>query len=402
MNLVTLAQSAKDAYRVLDRRFADLYRLETALQRGIFLDVLPVLVQRRGANHVQLAAREHGFQHVGGVHRTFGRARTDDGVQLVDEEHDLPLSVGDLLQDRFQPFLELAAILCTGDEGAHVERNNPFVLQPLRHIVANDALRESFHDGSLADAGLADEHGVVLGAPGEHLDHPADLFVAADDGIELALSCQLRQIPAVALERLVGRFRVLTRHPLRPADRGQRLENRVSGDAALLEDSRGGRAPSLRRDGDEQVLGADVLVLQPLRFLFGGVRHFAQPCGESNLRATVRTRQTFQLTAHLAGQRGRVGIHLPDDLRDDPVLLLEEREQQVLGQNLGVTFAIGQLLRREDRLLALLSVFVDIHNSFQLPASSFSSSFQLPAKRFFLRSRLHLRQRLVMLPLVRR
>jgi uncharacterized protein YjiS (DUF1127 family) len=43
-------------------------------------------------------------------------------------------------------------------------------------------------DRGLADAGLADQHRVVLGAAREHLDDAADLLVAADDRIELALA----------------------------------------------------------------------------------------------------------------------------------------------------------------------------------------------------------------------
>ena len=40
---------------------------------------------------VQLAAREHRLQHVRRVHRPFGRAGADHGVQLVDEQDDLAL-----------------------------------------------------------------------------------------------------------------------------------------------------------------------------------------------------------------------------------------------------------------------------------------------------------------------
>ena len=43
-----------------------------------------------------------------------------------------------------------------------------------------------FGDGGLADAGLADQHGIVLGAAAEHLDGAADFLVAADHRVELA------------------------------------------------------------------------------------------------------------------------------------------------------------------------------------------------------------------------
>ena len=91
VHLVALAQAAQDRDRVLDRRLVDQHRLEAALERGVLLDVLAVLVERGGADAVQLAARQHGLEQVAGVHRALGRAGADDGVQLVDEEDDLAL-----------------------------------------------------------------------------------------------------------------------------------------------------------------------------------------------------------------------------------------------------------------------------------------------------------------------
>ena len=76
--------------------------------------------------------------------------------------------------------------LAPGDQRAHVERQDALVLQPLGHLAVDDALREALDDRGLADAGLADQHRVVLGAPLQHLDGAADLIVAADDRIELA------------------------------------------------------------------------------------------------------------------------------------------------------------------------------------------------------------------------
>ena len=200
-----------------------MHRLEAPLERRVLLDVLPVLVERRRADRVQLAAREHRLQHVRRVHRPFGRAGADDRVQLVDEEDDLALGVGDFLEHRLQPLLELAAVLRAGDERAHVERDDALVLEPFGHVAADDAAGQSFDDGRLADAGLADEHRVVLGAARQHLDDAADLLVAADDRIELALARELGEVAAVALERLVRALGILVRHALRAADARQRL-----------------------------------------------------------------------------------------------------------------------------------------------------------------------------------
>jgi len=130
----------------------------------VLLDVLPVLVERRRANRVQLAAGQHRLQHVGGVDGALGRARADHGVQLVDEQDDLAGGLDDLLQHRLEALLELAPVLRAGHERPHVERDDALVLQALGHVTPDDALREPLDDGRLADAGLADEDRVVLRA----------------------------------------------------------------------------------------------------------------------------------------------------------------------------------------------------------------------------------------------
>ena len=85
VDLVALLEAAQDRDRVLDRRLADEDLLEPALERGVLLDVLAVLVERGRADHAQLAAGEHRLDHVAGVDRALGAARADDRVQLVDE-----------------------------------------------------------------------------------------------------------------------------------------------------------------------------------------------------------------------------------------------------------------------------------------------------------------------------
>ena len=97
-----------------------------------------------------------------------------------------------VLEDGLEPLFELAAVLGAGDQRAHVERDDALVLEPFGNVAAHDALGEPFDDGGLADARLADEDRVVFGAPREHLDDAADLVVAADDRVELALLAQSR------------------------------------------------------------------------------------------------------------------------------------------------------------------------------------------------------------------
>ena len=196
------------------RGLADEDLLEAALQGGVLLDVLAVLVEGGGADHAQLAPGQHRLDHVAGVHGPLGRAGADDGVELVDEGDDLALGVGDLLEDGLQPLLELAPVLGPGHHAAEVEADEPAVAQALGHVALDDAAGQALDDGGLAHAGLADEHRVVLGAAGQDLDDAADLLVAADDRVELALAGVLGEVPAVLLERLELVLGVLAGDPV--------------------------------------------------------------------------------------------------------------------------------------------------------------------------------------------
>ena len=121
VQLVALLEPAQDRDRVLHGRLADEHGLEAALQRGVLLDVLAVLLQRRRADGAQLAAGEHRLEQVGGVDRALGGARADDRVQLVHEQDDAAAGLLDLGQDRLQALLELAAVLRAGQQRADVE-----------------------------------------------------------------------------------------------------------------------------------------------------------------------------------------------------------------------------------------------------------------------------------------
>ena len=147
---------------LLERRLLDHDRLEAALEGGVALDVLAVLVERRRADALELAAGERRLEDVGGVDRALGGAGADQRVQLVDEE-DRVVGVAELLDDLLEPLLELAAVLGAGDERPDVERQDALVEQRLGDVAGDDPVGQALGDGGLADAGLADQGRVVLG-----------------------------------------------------------------------------------------------------------------------------------------------------------------------------------------------------------------------------------------------
>ena len=292
VNLVALPQAAQHADGVLDRGLRDEHGLKAALERRVLLDVLAVLVEGRGPDRVQLAAREHRLQHVGRVDRALRGAGSHHRVQLVDEQHDGTGRVGHLREHGLEPLFELAAVLGAGNQGTHVEGDNPFPFQALGHVLSHDPLRETLHDGRLADTGLADQHRVVLRTPREHLHETADFLVPTDDRVELALTRELRELAPVALERFVLGFRVRVGDPLRSANRRQRLVDPVADHAGRAQNPGGRRAPALGGQGEQQMLGADVLVLQAPGLAHGLIDHLTEPRRLTGRCAAARRRHS--------------------------------------------------------------------------------------------------------------
>ena len=124
--LVALADAHEDLDRLLEGRLLDHDRLEAALEGGVALDVLAVLVEGGGADALELAAGQRRLEDVGRVDRALGRTRPDERMELVDEQ-DRVVRVAQLLDDLLEPLLELAAVLRAGDERADVEGQDALV-----------------------------------------------------------------------------------------------------------------------------------------------------------------------------------------------------------------------------------------------------------------------------------
>ena len=284
VHLKALPQSAQNRDRVLHRWLVHQHRLEPPLQRRILLQVFAVFIKRRRPDAMQLTAGQHRLQHVAGIHGTLRLPGADNRVQFVDEQQDAAVTLFDFLQHRLEALLELAAILRASQQRTHVEREDRLVLQPFRHIAAQDALCESLDDRGLAHAWFADQHRVVLGFPGQNADDAADLVVASDHRVELALARLLHEVDDVFLECLIRGLGVVGGHPLIAADLAQRLQHLRAVEAEtleiLLECLRLGHVD----EPEEQVLHADVLVLQ-LRGLVLGLReHLIDGLGDIDLR----------------------------------------------------------------------------------------------------------------------
>ena len=142
--------------------------LKAALQRGILFDILAVLVDGGGPDHLQLPPAEGGLEDVGGVDGPLGAARPHDGVELVDEQDDVPRPA-DLLEDVLQFLLKLPPVLGARHHGGQVQGVEPLARQVLGGGAVGNGGGQTLYHRRLAHPGLADEGGVVLGAAGENL-----------------------------------------------------------------------------------------------------------------------------------------------------------------------------------------------------------------------------------------
>ena len=122
-------------------------------------------------------------------------------MYLVDEEDNVALLL-DLVNEALYAALELSAELSSRDESGEVEQVELLIREIQRNIALVYPLGDTLGDSGLADAGLADEAGVVLGAAREYLYHARYFLVSADYAVELTVSGFLREVGAVAPEEL--------------------------------------------------------------------------------------------------------------------------------------------------------------------------------------------------------
>ena len=136
--------------------------------------------------HSHVAADERRLQHVGRVHRRTERASlADEVVQFVDEQDQVRVG-RERAHQTPHPLFVLPPECRPGKEGDMVERHDPGVSQRRRDLSGRDALREAFCDRRLADAGLTNERGVVLGLAEQNVDDPGDLGVPTPHRLEHA------------------------------------------------------------------------------------------------------------------------------------------------------------------------------------------------------------------------
>ena len=353
VHFVFLLQPPEDGDGVLHRRLGHHDGLEAALQGGVLFDVLAVLVDGGGADAMQFPPGQGRLDHVGGVHGALRGPGAHQGVELIDEHDDLAVGLGHLFEHRLEAVFEFAPELGPGNQRPHIQGHQALVFQALGHVAVDDALGQAFHDGGLAHPGFADEHRVVLGAPGEHLDDPPDFAVPADHRVQLAGPGHFGQIPAVFLQGLKFLFRGLVGDPLRPPEVRQGLEDGL-GRQPLGPQQPARLAGLVRGQGPEQVLGGDVIIFHLAGLFQGVVQGLIQARGDIDLGLAAHLGQPGQEVIHPLDHVAGIDLQFFQEGADQAVLLGQEGAQQVGRLDLGVAQLPGQFLGPLQGLLGFI------------------------------------------------
>jgi hypothetical protein len=351
--LVLVAQALQDVDRVGQARLRHLDGLEAALEGGVFLEVLAVLVECGRTDGLQFASRQERLEDRRGVDGAFGGARSDERVDLVDEDDDVAAGA-DLLRDLLQALLEVTAVTASSDERTEVERVELLVFQRLGNIALDDRLGEALDDGRLADAGFADQHGVVLGTTREDLHDPLDLFLAPDDRVELVVARGLGEVATELVENLrtlVGSGVVSANGDLLLAlVAREELDDLLAHPVevcAELHEHLGCNALALADEAEQDVLGADVVVAELKGFAQRELEHLLGARRERDVAGGLLLALADDVLNLLANRIER-DVERLECLSGDALSLVDEAEQDVLGADVVVVEHLGLFLGQND------------------------------------------------------
>ena len=121
-------------------------------------------------------------------------------MELVNEQDYIRI-LRHLVDDGFQPLLEISSILRSCHDRTHVQRNESLVGKHRRDVSCNYLDSNAFHYGGFADSRVADQHRVVLSAASQNLDHALNFGFSSNERIELPFACSLGYVVAELLKR---------------------------------------------------------------------------------------------------------------------------------------------------------------------------------------------------------
>jgi len=293
-------------------------------------------------------------------------------VELVDEEDDV-LGAAHFVHDSFDALFELAAVLGAGDHHRQIEHDDTAIVEDLGDGVADDHLGEAFDDGGLADAGFAEQNGVVLLAAAEDLDDAFDLVLAADDRIELAFAGELGEIAAEAVEcggfgftfGVAALFFTLRCGFFVFHTCSKKIEYLFPNFfefQAEIHEHLSGDTVVLAQEPEQKVFRADVVMVEAARLFDGVLDDFFGARGLRELahgdHVGAALDELFDFEADLA----EVHVEVLENVGADAAAFLNQAEKDVLGADVFVIEALGLLIgQSHDFSCAIRETFEHVH-----------------------------------------
>mmetsp|Transcript_51043 Transcript_51043/g.163314 ORF Transcript_51043/g.163314 Transcript_51043/m.163314 type:complete len:271 (+) Transcript_51043:497-1309(+) len=197
MSLVPREKGGEAEHRRGQRRGGHQDGLHPSRQRGVRFHEAAVLRVRGGADAAQLAPRERRLEEVGGVHAALGGARADQEVELVDEQHHLPVGGLHLPEHALQPLLKCPPEVRARHQAPQVEGHHTKAPKRTRRAIGGKKRRDPLGHGGLAHPRLSDEERVVLGPAQEHLQGALYDPLTADHRVQAPLLGFYAQVDAV-------------------------------------------------------------------------------------------------------------------------------------------------------------------------------------------------------------
>ncbi len=230
-----------------------------------------------------------------------------------------------------------------------------------RHVAHDDAARQAFGDGRLADAGIAHEQRVVLLPAAQHLDGALNLGTAADQRIDAPGPRLLIEVDAIDLERVGAALLLLaavdSRRIFIHAAHGARLGHagalgdavadvvdRVEAGHVLLLQEEGGMALALGEDGDEHVGACHLLAARGLHMRDGAVDDALKAGGRLRVAMGVE-HEPREIVVDIAGDlvAQEIEVDVAGAHHRRRVAVVDQRQQQMLQRRIFVAALIGIL-----------------------------------------------------------
>ncbi len=210
----------------------------------------------------------------------------------------------------------------------------------------HDAAREPFGDRGLANAGVADEQRIVLLPTTKHLDGAADLGVAADQRIDLALTRLLVEVDAIGFERVTlllglvalgvglllgAAHRTRFGHAGPLGDAVADVVDRIVAGHVLLLQEIGGMALAFGKDRNEHIGTGHFLPAGRLYMDDGALNHPLETGGWLAVLIVIAD-QVLQLGFQIGGQAPAqlVEINVTGPHHGRGILVVDQRQEKVL------------------------------------------------------------------------